>query len=817
VSRLATICLLLLAALAGLAPPALAQPSTQDALRESEGKPIREIRFVGARVSSEAYLREQIRMKVGDPFSAEAYYADVKRLYETGRVTGDIRGGPEPVPGGVRVVFQVEELLPVMAVVYEGLSTYSERELIESPQGMRIQKPTEKEGFTRTTTYQEFRARADEKTIVEMLREKGKFFAECDSEALPVDGGVKVVFHVREGPTVRVQDIVFVGNDHIEGDELRKYMKTQTTVLYFIRSGYFNRDDLAEDMGRIETYYRGEGYLDARAFVDDLRFNADRDRVVVQIRVVEGDRYNVRRIVIRGTTLFTPETIALSLESKPGDPFSGRAIEKDLSAIQKLYMDRGYILTRVRFQHVLAGGEERAVDLVFTVEEGVKVTIEKVRFEGNVKTRDDVIRRDLTVFPGEPFSAEQMDESKGRLGRRGYYKDLKVSFDPGTAPDKRDLTVRVEEADTGQLQFGGGVSTSTGVFGRIVFIQRNFDITDVPTSIDDIADGKFFVGAGQTLIIQLEPGAQRSRYSISFVEPYLFPNEIPFPLQLRLGLSYYNSTIFTTYQEERLEPQIGLGYRITRDQLVELAYRFTRENIFHVTPDAPAEVIEAAGVSYVSAVSLAYRIDKNQVDQNFVRYAGWGADAMVELAGGPFGGDFDFVRVELSGNWQTTLFNWPRTSKHVIGIRADFGWMTEYGSSSDVPIFERFYAGGLHSVRGFRFQSVGPKSDDQPIGGKVRAVVNVEYTFPIVPGFDETYAPQWRGDFLRGALFCDAGNVEPDLRTFTMRDFRVAVGFGFRVKIPIFPAPVALNFGFPVKQLPNDQPEVFSFAIGTDF
>lgn len=814
--KISVLSVLSVAILFALSPAALAQATGQDLLRDAEGKSIREIRFVGARVSSESYLREQIRMKVGDLFSAQAYYDDVKRLYETGRVTGDIGGGPEPAPGGVRVVFQVEELLPVQEVVYEGLSTFNERELRESPQGMRILPPIEKDGFLRTTTYQEYRARADEKTIVEMLREKGRFFAECESEALPVEGGVKVIFHVREGPTVRVKEIIFVGNDHIEGDELRKFMKTQTTVLYFIRSGYFSREDLDEDMGRLQTYYRGEGYLDARAFVDDLRFNPERDRVVVQIRVVEGDRYKIRRVSIRGTTLFTPETIALSLESKPGAPFNGRAIEKDMNTTQKLYMDRGYILTRVHFQQVIAG-EERAVDLVFTVEEGVKVTIEKIRLEGNVKTRDDVIRRDLTVFPGEPFSAEQMDESKGRLGRRGYYKDLRVSFEPGTAPDKRDLVVRVEEAETGQIMFGGGISTSTGVFGRIVYIQRNFDITDVPTSIDDIADGKFFVGGGQTFIIQLEPGAERSRYSVSFREPYLLPDVIPFPLQLRVNLAYYDSAIRRSYEEQRLEAQVGLGYRLTRDSLIEVAYRITQTTIFHITTDAPAEVIEVAGPNLVSAMSLSYRIDKNLIDSNYVAYGGWGADAEVEVAGGPFGGDFDFVRVEGNANWQTTLFKWPRESKHVLGFRGNIGWMSEYGRSADVPIFERFYAGGVHSVRGFKFQSVGPIADGEPIGGKFRMVGGVEYSFPIVPGFDETYAPQWRGDFLRGVLFCDVGDVEQDVEHFTLKDFRVAVGFGVRIKIPIFPAPVALDFGFPVRKISGDSPEVFSFSIGSGF
>lgn len=811
--RALALTLVLALALAVAAPAAFAQavPAIE---RELEGRPIREIRFQGEKLTSEAYLREQIRLKVGDPYSRAALDADVKRLYETGRVTSSIEAYPEAMPGGVRIVFKVHELARVVDVEYRGLESYNERELAE--RGMRIHKPIERDGFHQYTTYQEYRAELDARAIVEMLREKGKFFAEVEHEAVPVPDGVKVVFHVREGPTVRVDDIVFKGNASIEGDELRKYMKTQPTFLYIVRSGFFERAALEEDVERIAAHYRDRGYLDARAFVEDLRFNPERDRVTVVIRVIEGERYTVRNIEIKGTTLYMPERIEKELELREGKPFSGRAIDADMNAIQKLYMDRGYILTRVRFSWVLVP-DRPAIDLTFTVEEGVEVTIEKIRFEGNVKTRDDVIRRDLSLFPGEPFSAEQMDESKGRLGRRGYYKDLRVSFEPGTTNHTRDLVIRVEEAQTGQIMVGGGISTSTGFFGRFVFIQRNFDIADVPTSWEDIANGNFFVGGGQTLVVQLEPGAQRSRYRLSFVEPYFLPELIPFPLQFKVSLSYYDSVIARTYEEERLEAAAGLGYRLSRDSIVELTYRITHTSIFDISFDAPADVIEVAGDSVVSAVALAYSIDKNRIDQNFTAYAGWGANIELEVAGGPFGGDFDFMRIEANANWQTTLFYWPGFSKHVLGFRANAGWVNEYGRSDFVPIFERFYAGGTRSVRGFEFRSVGPQADDEPIGGEVRAVGGVEYGFPIIPGFDETYAPQWRGDFLRGVIFCDVGNVEETIDDFTIDDFRVGVGAGLRVRIPIFPAPVALDFGFAVREKDFDDPEIFSISIGGGF
>jgi outer membrane protein assembly complex protein YaeT len=808
--------LLLLAAAAP--PPARAQtgggPPAPAATPESlERKPIREIVFEGARRHSQAHLREQVRLKVGDPFSTDAMNQDVIRLYRSGLVDWTVEGRAEAVPGGVRVLFTISELEEVKEVVYDGLSAVSARDLQESPEGMRIRAPKDERPGT---TFEEYRAHLDKQTILRMVREKGKFFAEVDVEREELERGVRVIFRVREGPTVRVDEIDFVGNESIEADELRRYMRTQTHVLYFIRSGYFDRKAVDEDVSNLARYYWGEGYLDVRVFVEDISFSEDRSRARVTLRVVEGKRYKVRKVEVLGVTLFLPEEVKGKLETREGTDFSGRRLAGDLEKIQKLYMDKGYIFNRVDFRRRLVEGKHE-IDLAFTVEEGVKVTLEKVRFEGNVKTRDDVVRREASIFPGEPFSAEAMDETKDRLGRRGYFKDLRVSFEPGTSPDKRDLIVRLEEADTGQLLFGGGVSSSTGFFGRVVFTQRNFDILDIPTSLDDVLEGKFLVGGGQQLQITAEPGQKRSRYSVSFVEPYFLADLIPLPVQLRTQFTYYDSVLAPSYEEQRIEPVVGAGYRLTRDALVELAYRYSDIDVLDVEPFAPPDVIEVAGQNHVSALSLGVYANRNKQDISFVNYGGWAASLEAEVAGGPVGGEHDFVRVEANANAQLTLFTWPRDSKHVIGVRGTAGLMEPFGHSRRTPIFERFYAGGPRSVRGFEFRSVGPQADDDPTGGNVRMVGTVEYSFPIIPGFDQTYAPEWRADFLRAVLFCDAGNVEEDLDAFTFDDFRVSLGFGFRVKIPLFPAPVALDFGFPIREEKGDDTEIFSFTVGGGF
>jgi len=773
-----------------------------------EGKVVREIIFQGSVRSPETFLREIIRTKIGDRYKRETIDDDLKTLFKTGRFDPDMAVDARPIqgdPDGVRLVFDLRERERVTAVRYEGMDTLKPKDAKQGADELQV-KPG--------ALYDPYKVLLDRQLILRVLRGRGLYFAEVDEERNPTEGGVEVVFVVREGPTVRVRDIEFIGNAHLSESDLERIMKTKETLLLFVRSGYLDREALDDDLETLETFYRSHGYLDARVMLDDLIFTLDRERVTVRIRVIEGERYRIRSILVRGTKLYTPEEIEAKFELKENEPFDGFKLRKDLRTLAKLYYDRGHIYADVKYTPKLVG-PERQVDLAFDVIEGPQITIERIDIVNNVKTRDDVVRRELELYPGEIFDAEKMDRSRERLGRRGLFKDIQIGFEPGTAEDRRDMVIRVEEGDTGQILFGGGISTSIGLFGRIVYIERNFDIFDFPTSFEDLKRGPFR-GGGQTLILQAEPGGERSRYRVTFIEPYFLPDLFKsYPIQLKTSFTYFDSVSARTYNEQQLEATVGLGYRFTRDALLELEYRIADITIFDIDPFAPTDVIEVAGDNLVSSMRLAFTFDQNVIDASFTPYRGFGVNASIEVAGTIFGGDHDFVRAEAGGNWQTTVLEFPGTSKHVFGVRASAGVITDIGASRDTPIFERFYAGGPRTVRGFEFRSVGPQEDDEPIGGELRMIGSVEYGFPIIPGLDETYAPDFRADFLRGVIFCDFGVVsrEPDEIDLD-EDFRLAVGVGLRIKVPLFPAPVALDFGFPLILNDDDDEEVFSFTVG---
>jgi outer membrane protein insertion porin family len=462
-----------------------------------------------------------------------------------------------------------------------------------------------------------------------------------------------------------------------------------------------------------------------------------------------------------------------------------------------MYADRAYIHAEVDLK-ITYDEKKKLADLTFLVNEGARVRIDRIRVEGNDKTRENVIRRELVFHPGEHFDATKVEKSLNNLGRLRYFKDVRIDFEPGSEPGREDIVLKIEESRTGSFVLGGGISTNAGLFGNISLTQRNFDITNVPTSWRDLVEGHAFTGAGQTFSIQLQPGRERSQYRVSFVEPWL--GGYPVPLSV-------DAFIFDRQREDWLEQRIGgtvgLGYRFVEEQLIfRVAYRFERVRVADVRFNAVPDAIAVAGENYVSAIRFAVTYDNNIIDNKSILYSGEAATFTYELAG--LGGDARYSRFTLEGNVQRTLFEWPNDHKWVLQLYGLSGIMFPFGKEG-VPIYERFFAGGPQSLRGFAFRGVGPMLNGNPRGGNLITTGTLEFSFPIFQ------------HILRGVLFSDFGFVHGTSSLPTNVAWRQSVGFGFRIMLPIFPAPIALDFGWPLLEARDDQKQVFSFSVGFGF
>jgi outer membrane protein insertion porin family len=367
--------------------------------------------------------------------------------------------------------------------------------------------------------------------------------------------------------------------------------------------------------------------------------------------------------------------------------------------------------------------------------------------------------------------------------------------DGGPPPRPLAINISTEETMTGRLMFGVGVNSDAGLVGSVVLDEQNFDWTKFPTSWEDVRNGTAWRGAGQRFRLEAVPGTQVQRYMVTFQEPYMFGTQVSMSLN-----GYYYNRIYTEYTDQRLGGRIGFGYQFTPALTAGVAYRGAKINITNpIDPFLPdlAEVVGRDLALHGFQLSLSY--DKR--DNAFLATEGFLAEASIEQVLG----SFQYPQANLDLRKYFTLYERPDGSgRHVLSLSARAGW-----TGDNTPIYDRFYAGGFSTIRGFAFrgaspQEIGPSTGQNiVVGGDFQTLASAEYMFPITAD-----------DMVRGVVFCDSGTVEPSISNWSNR-YRVAPGFGLRICVPAMgPAPIALDFAFPVSWQPGDQSELFSFFVG---
>ncbi|NLE39497.1 MAG: BamA/TamA family outer membrane protein [Pirellulaceae bacterium] len=365
-------------------------------------------------------------------------------------------------------------------------------------------------------------------------------------------------------------------------------------------------------------------------------------------------------------------------------------------------------------------------------------------------------------------------------------------YPPFTGDPTRDipLRIRAEEAMTGRFILGVGVNSDAGVVGSIIVDEQNFDWRRWPTSFEDIRAGRAWRGDGQRFRLEAAPGTQVHRYLVSFEEPYWMDS------QVSLGLSgQYYTRYYESWSEERLGGRVALGYHFNHALTGSVAFRGQRVVLYNLPTLSPPELLEAKGASGLYGFSAQLAHDTR--DNRFLATEGH----LIELGFEQVIGTFQYPQVNLDIRKYFLLHERPDGSgRHVLSLSSRVGW-----TGSDTPIYEHFFAGGFSTIRGFDFRNASPYDPTTRVyvGGEFMMLASAEYLFPITAD-----------DMLRGVVFCDTGTVEPTIGDWTDR-YRVAPGFGLRITVPAMgPAPIALDFAFPVSKEDTDQTRVFSFWMG---
>jgi outer membrane protein insertion porin family len=475
-------------------------------------------------------------------------------------------------------------------------------------------------------------------------------------------------------------------------------------------------------------------------------------------------------------------------EAVPGKVFSDLALQTDLYNLRNFYLSKGYLFAQIN-EAASVDPQTGNVDISYNIEEKEIAYVGRVDIRGNTKTKDKVIRREIRLKPGDRFDGDSLQRSKERLDNLGFFEEVVFDTEDTSTPNVEDLVVDVKESQTGSFSFGGGYSTVDQFIGFVEIEQKNFDITNWP----------YFTGAGQDLTFRSEIGSVVNNLFLSFTEPWLFDHPLSFGFDAYKTSHDKESDIGYGYSEDRLGGALRLGKELSEYVRGNAIYRIEEIDISDVEPTATNDLKKEVGANTLSSMEFVLTRDTRDSVTNTTK--GLVLSGSSRVTGGPFGGDKDFIRFFTSASKYIGF--WERS---VIELDFRSGALLTFGNTDDIPIYERFYAGGANTIRGYNERKVGPidGATEDPIGGESLIVYNLEYTYALL-------------EFMKVAAFFDGGNVWRKVEDIGTGDFKNSLGLGLRINTPM--GPIKLDYGFPLNTEPGEEGKEgkFHFSMSRTF
>lgn len=742
------------------------------------GPIVADVRVTGARRIPPERVLNEIKTRKGQPYRGDQIRDDARKLDAT-QWYHSVAVEEQQSPEGIVVVFRVIERATVQEVVYEGGKHLSKDELDALT------------GVHRGSPMSVALNRKAAQAIERKYHEKGRLLASVELVEGGRDTDTRVVFRITEGPVVKVRDIRFEGNTFVTDARLKTQINSGEEFLGLF-GGKYNPLMLEHDVAKLVDYYRTFGFFDVK-IRRKLEWNPGYETVDVVFVIDEGVQYLTKKVNVAGNKELPSEILLAKSRLEEGKPFNGHVMQADVRNLQDVYGSRGRLNARIvpdlRFSE-----EPGTVTVVYQAIEAPPSRVSDIIIIGNTVTRQNVILRNIPIGPGDVLDTTRLREGERNLARLNIFQvNPELGIQPTITVDDSDpeaeykpVIVNVQEDRTGTFLFGVGYNSDGGATANIVLHERNFDITRLPTSWDDIASNRAFRGAGQEFRVELVPGTEINRFTVSWREPSLFDS--PYSL----GTSaYYYTRRFDDYDEIRGGGRVSVGRRLSPLWVANASIRAEDVEVRDVPFFAPSDFFEVKGHNTVIAPRVAMVRDTRD---NILRPT---AGNIFEVAYEHAFGDFTYPIFTMEDSQYWTLGERPDGSgKHVFALRGQLGI-----AGDDTPLFDRFHAGGFRTLRGFDFRGIGPDKRGFKVGGDFMLLASAEYQFPILAS-----------DNFYGVFFVDGGTVEEDVE---INDFRVSAGFGLRLIVPMFgPVPIALDWGFPIVKKDTDDREVFSFWVG---
>jgi len=712
------------------------------------------------RIETEA-IKLNMKTKSGDLFDQAKLRQDLTAIYKMGYFK-EVRIEAEETPQGENVVFVVAEKPTINQVTIRGAKVIPKEDLqaaMTTRQYSILQRSVLKE---------------DMEKIRALYRDKGYYDAEVTYEVESLEGNrVDVAFTIEEKKKLHIRRITFTGNQHFSDDELKDVIQTSERGAFFwlTESGILKREKLEVDSDRLAAFYLNHGFMDVKVGRPEATY--DEQGIYINFPIDEGRRFRVGKVDVSGKDI-EPKINLLSIIELPEEEYFNReALAKDLQNLTDFFTSRGYAFAEVA-PKINKDERQQVVNIDYEINKGELVDFARIDISGNTKTRDKVIRRQLRVVEGARYSKADLERSVRNLQRLDFFETAELDTRKGETADKMDVQVKVKEKPTRHISAGAGYSSADEVFFQGQISERNL------------------FGRGQNLQFTANLGTVSNSFTLKFTEPWLF--DIP----LSMTIEAYNWTRdFDEYKKDSWGGRTAFGYPVWDYTRLYLSYMYDDARISNVSSDAAQVIKDQEGQLVTSSLSSTLRRDSR--DHHFLTTRGSDNSVTVDYAGGFLGGDAGFIKGEVNSSWYFPLF-WD----FVGFLHGKTGYIVE--NDGEVPIYERFYLGGINSIRSFGSGRISPKDPEtgDRIGGNKMVLFNTELLFPLV-----------KEQGVRGVLFFDAGNSYDNGDNIDLSDLKYAIGGGMRWYSPM--GPLRLEWGYNPDQKPGDSKSKWQFSMGVFF
>jgi outer membrane protein insertion porin family len=744
-------------------PPAVEKLAQSLSFKIFKRKQVLAIEVEGnQRIETDA-IKRVIKTRPGDTYNLQSISEDLKAIFAMGYFD-DIQVETETLTDGNNIIFKVKEKPTLRNVRIKGnqwvFDTDEIKEVVTSKRGAILNVNTIQKDIDR---------------IEELYKEKNYHNVKVNYKIYEhKDNQADLEFNIEEGGKFKITKIQFEGNKAYSDKKLKKQIATseENILSWFTEAGELKEADLAQDVTRLKAFYNNSGYIQAQVGEPQVEFTGK--DIIITFKVDEGSQFKVGKVAITGDLILTEEQLLKDLKITQEEFYNREVLRNDVLSLTDLYANEGYAYADI-VPAVKTIPESLQVDITFNIEKGKPVYYEEIIISGNTKTRDKVIRRQLRIYEQELTSASRLKRSVANIERLDYFENVKVDTAKGSADDKMVLKIDVTEKSTGAFSFGAGYGNVESVFGMAQIAERNL------------------FGRGQTLSLQGVLGAKTQKVILSFTEPYIY--DIPLTGTVRLYNWLYS---FDTYDKDSTGGSFGLGYPVFDYTRLSSTYLYDISNVKNVSEDASDSVKDLKGENIKSSVLTGLKYDSR--NNAFLPRRGSSHGVSFEYAG--LGGTIGFTKYLAETTWVMPLFGEVRGIAHAEG-----GYVIQ-NKDKTLPDYEKFYMGGIGSLRGFERDDLAPEDNKgNSVGGDKYVQFNFEVVFPLIKDVG-----------VHGLLFFDTGNVygeDVDVE-LDPASLRQSAGAGIRWLSPM--GPFDIEYGYILDPKDSDHgPGQWEFTMTSSF